>query len=655
MAHIRIDDLPPDTDLTPEELEQIYGGAGRRSFIPTIESLESREMYAASVTAQLLTSGVLSVRGQHIQGTPNNDAVTLRRTADNKGIEVISGAGATEQLVRRIDDATQVKAIDLLMTGGNALVDFTGLGKLGGDARLNTKPDGGWADVRYIDKAGRQVREWDSLDNKGVFQRHNKETKVGKDTVLEQSWQPGNLTPDFVPGKTTLHFVKVTDSARREVITGQDNGNGFFEVTTTDPGVRQYKAKFDKYGGMWDGKAWVPEQGQKLEERDGKRVTGEWKTINNQLRWVVTTGSPQSNGSVETSEGYGQNGYGGQQLSVEVYRDGNLSQRRTFDFKSYKLTVTKFGVEQNPTFNTQTTVYNIVYTVKQFQKDPLSPLPKENLVTRETVELDGKVVREFYEIDKLSRRESGYPGVSWVKEFFDYGGKLIKRESLQVNSNGPWVKEVFDGSGALTNRDAFNRDGTLVQEVWKDGVYTRNVWKMAYPGDENVFKPYNPGDEGSANHLQKTVIKKGAMWVTAYHLKGVVVYKGALYDYTTNGTVSWGYSLNDDNTIKSLTWYKASQNGWDYTAEWSREHVGADPDSCGNWYKNGWLEWRPGQYGGYMVPPLPYMYGSDWAGWNNADPKYSGQSTTNCWGQRDGIWSFAPHHLDHVPVSAVTK
>jgi len=39
MARIRIEDLPPDADLTPEELEQIYGGAGRPSFRPSLEGL----------------------------------------------------------------------------------------------------------------------------------------------------------------------------------------------------------------------------------------------------------------------------------------------------------------------------------------------------------------------------------------------------------------------------------------------------------------------------------------------------------------------------------------------------------------------------------------------------------------------------------------
>jgi endo-1,4-beta-D-glucanase Y len=57
MARIRIEDLPPDTDLTPEELERIFG-AGRPSFRPTVEGLENREMYAANL-GTALTPGLL--------------------------------------------------------------------------------------------------------------------------------------------------------------------------------------------------------------------------------------------------------------------------------------------------------------------------------------------------------------------------------------------------------------------------------------------------------------------------------------------------------------------------------------------------------------------------------------------------------------------
>ncbi len=52
MSPIRIEDLPPDRELTPEELEKIQG-AGRRSPNLEIEGLENREMFAAHLGAAL--------------------------------------------------------------------------------------------------------------------------------------------------------------------------------------------------------------------------------------------------------------------------------------------------------------------------------------------------------------------------------------------------------------------------------------------------------------------------------------------------------------------------------------------------------------------------------------------------------------------------
>lgn len=48
MARIRIDDLPLGENLTPEQ-EELILGAGRRTFRPTLESLENREMMDASI------------------------------------------------------------------------------------------------------------------------------------------------------------------------------------------------------------------------------------------------------------------------------------------------------------------------------------------------------------------------------------------------------------------------------------------------------------------------------------------------------------------------------------------------------------------------------------------------------------------------------
>jgi hypothetical protein len=52
MARIRIEDLPPVEDLTPEEMEEIFG-AGLKSFRPTFEALEARELMDAGLRGAL--------------------------------------------------------------------------------------------------------------------------------------------------------------------------------------------------------------------------------------------------------------------------------------------------------------------------------------------------------------------------------------------------------------------------------------------------------------------------------------------------------------------------------------------------------------------------------------------------------------------------
>jgi hypothetical protein len=366
MARIHINDLPPTDGLTPEQEEQILG-AGRKSFRPMLESLENREMYTVDATAAL-TAGVLNVQGLHAPWTPQDAAAALHQVGSQ--IQVLSGL--KNEIVRWFD-AAQVKPIDMLMSGGNALVNLIGLGKLSADARFSTKGDEGTADVRYINQAVNSFREWDEGG------RHNKETTMANGhIVLEQSWEAGGLTK---------HFVTVSDKDpqgnKRTLVTAEDNGDGTpFVVTTTSPGYNQVVTKFDRYGGMWNGKAWVAAENQKLVERGGKQVVGEWKKESDgTLRWVVTTG-PESDKHIEKYQGYGQNGYGEGQLLVEDYKGDALSRRETIQTDGTR-TVENFGVENGSKFIKQTEVYN-----------------GNVLKSRVTVNLDRTLVEETWGADK---------------------------------------------------------------------------------------------------------------------------------------------------------------------------------------------------------------------------------------------------------------
>jgi hypothetical protein len=97
MARIKIDDLPPDgRDLTPEELAEIEG-AGRPSFRPTLESLESREVYSANL-------GGVAPPGLQPLGDAARDG-TLVRQAPLADEIYVGGLGHTAALSPALDTA----------------------------------------------------------------------------------------------------------------------------------------------------------------------------------------------------------------------------------------------------------------------------------------------------------------------------------------------------------------------------------------------------------------------------------------------------------------------------------------------------------------------------------------------------------------------
>src|SRR5262249_38469599 len=55
MSRIKIDDLPVAENLTPEQ-EELIEGAGLKSFRPTLEDLERREMMDAGIGGALATA-----------------------------------------------------------------------------------------------------------------------------------------------------------------------------------------------------------------------------------------------------------------------------------------------------------------------------------------------------------------------------------------------------------------------------------------------------------------------------------------------------------------------------------------------------------------------------------------------------------------------
>src|SRR5262245_698231 len=95
MARIKIEDLPVAEDLTPEQ-EELILGAGLRSFRPTLEALEGREMMDAGLGRSLLPPVVppdrapaqtrhpqVAPQGQQQSNFAQADAREITRVADN--------------------------------------------------------------------------------------------------------------------------------------------------------------------------------------------------------------------------------------------------------------------------------------------------------------------------------------------------------------------------------------------------------------------------------------------------------------------------------------------------------------------------------------------------------------------------------------------
>ena len=79
MARIKIDDLPVTEDLTAEQ-EALLLGAGLKSFRPTLEGLEDRQLMAASIN---VAAGVMTIRGY---GGPIRSRSPLRSPTSPPGV-----------------------------------------------------------------------------------------------------------------------------------------------------------------------------------------------------------------------------------------------------------------------------------------------------------------------------------------------------------------------------------------------------------------------------------------------------------------------------------------------------------------------------------------------------------------------------------------
>jgi hypothetical protein len=560
MTRIHIQDLPLDTELTPEELDRLFG-AGRPSFRPTIESLEGRELYAANL-ASSLAPGLLSLANGATDG-----ALVGQQTLRNEALVVGAGATAPAQALRWAAPATPDAALDAALWGGSALGNAaTSLGPV---ARLAGAGRGAAAQTTG------QPREWDQDGS------HFKETfNTAGDRVLER-WYPG------AGGRTSYELQVFKKDTGARLVYGREEGGKYVVETWNDKGLKQSTAVYDKAG-----------EGQKLLSRttrlaDDGEVKGEWT----RGKWVeTTTGSKAFKRQTEEYDGPG-----GKLLSRD--RLENDGKTRTH------------GERQLQGSWLDTTTGSAAFT----ERRELSR-PDGTLVWREIKFADGRDSFAEWERGKWVERTTGSKDFQARTETYDSpGGKLLARETTFANGvkvtgelkDGQWVERATgvpdqtvtghilnpDGTVTVTTKDgakvykyvgngwkliAFNRQTQerWVEEAWgADGTYTKNVWFVK-----------QHGQVGGSDHFIQIVIANGTMTLTRYHISSDYWWGGSRYT-ANDATLKWVYAVDANGTITSdlyglhlLTFEVTTSDG--YSNHWKKG--GVRPE----YYNNGWKEWR---------------------------------------------------------------
>jgi hypothetical protein len=566
-----------------------------------LESLEGREMYAVDIiSAGIDKLGVLQVRTMHKEGTAQNDAIAFSMV--NKQLQVLNEAN---QVVKSFsaEQTAQIKAIDLIMgeNAKNLNVDLTGLGKLPGSARHIGLGEGQSADVQYTNQRGEKVTEAVKEYDQGG--RHNKETALTignrQYKVVEQSWQAGDKTN---------HFVTVDGPGGRWV-TGEDNGNGFV-VKSQKPGVSgsEVTTRFDRYGGMWDGQAWVPEAGQKLMTPDGQNVLGEWQDG----KWRVYT-YPDGGRQIDTYEGFGRRGEG-----------ANLVFREIYD--------TKTIIRRNETYEGG----QLVQRGTEYQN-------AKGLVVVGERQTDGTWKERLGTVDKDGQNFVATTGVGSRTEVYDKAdGRLLSRVR---GTTAGWVEESWANGFYIRNvwtkqdHGAVGSADHVSRTVIKDGIGTTETFHakdvqyvggwQKYKGDAYVKARYLINADGTLKELLSFEIRPASYpnylrqyWTKGSGWKGVdEPYGGWKSIYGGDGTPTLTHS-NVARFLPSLTSGELQAGPSDSNVRWSIENGSlvitqnnptSDVRSATRYYNMADGDWKMVKY------DITWTNGKAYAWWTGGD------------------------------------
>src|SRR5262245_36459177 len=224
MARITIDDLPAAPELPPEQEEQVQG-AGPKSFKPSIESLEGREMYAADLAGALAPGLLAPVKAAAPDPAPAQQHLLVNHTQ----VERVGDASAPT--ARQAAHAAPDLALDAALWGASSV----------------TAADAPAVSALPPDRPGEDVHTIDGF------------------TVRERRYEAdGRLR----------YEVEVSDRGGRVVLRGRQTDSGFDVEQDGLGAAEKVVSRYDRVGGKWEGGAWAPDPGQTLRSRTDTLRTG---------------------------------------------------------------------------------------------------------------------------------------------------------------------------------------------------------------------------------------------------------------------------------------------------------------------------------------------------------------------------------------------
>ena len=539
MARITIEDLSPDTDLTPEELELIYGGAGRRSFRPTIDSLEVREMYAANL-GSVAVPGLLGPG--HVKQAPLVNELQLTGLGNTSHFQGLGGGLRGSQDLKLPPGVQEVSGVEWgpieMGPTANAYQERTGV----------------------ITATGEKYRE--RLNADGSFQR-------------ERWYKDG--APRFE--------LQAFDARGNRIAFGRQEGGSYLVETYLGyrKGMEKTTERYDK----------APELGGRLQSFDGNlagggKLHGEWQQGKlEQGKWVETTGSGTGRMWVETTTGSaniqtqtdirdkpeldGSPHLELVRLRNTTYNNGVIVVGQQKGDQWVETTTGEAGIKtrtrvtkhlgdgdpvKEVTYRTDGSRLEFTTESKRFQRVDDTYDKNGYLVVRKGTTRDGLQVE--------GERQNG----KWVETttgLHVQGGEAVKKISVYGSPDGKLESTKVIGSSDIVYSETKVENGRMTVKMYHQKGYKVyfGIYKPAASEDAHVTWVYSLNTDGTIKDLEEYKVEDHNNWNRTWSATWVNPHR-ADGDYRYGWTEHCPYNDATETPMAPPSWI----DGGDWTHQW---------------------------------------------------------------------------------------